>query len=152
MRFYFQSSTLKINQIYSYDATTTGRAALHNERPYKLRHISNGKCASLDEKRTQKSRKSQCQSHEYITRTLQFQKANLLLFFRRSLIQTASKRAREAAASQPDPIRVCKNNISEKLILDEIDNTQDRSLVFDDFSGRHQYKQGDLTWKLVLSR
>lgn len=82
--------------------------------PGRLRHIGDGKCASPDEKRTQKSRRSQCQSHSYITRTLQFQKATLLLFFRRSLIQTASKRAREAAASQPDPIRVCKNNISEK--------------------------------------
>lgn len=154
LRFYFQSATLKINQIYSNDATTTGRAALHNERPFKIAsHLRWKMCFA----RRKKEHKSRDEVNVKVMSTLRarfsFKRQTLLLFFRRSLIQTASKRAREAAASQPDPIRVCKNNISEKKIfLDEIDNIQGRSAVFDDFSGRHQHKQGDLTWQRVLSR
>lgn len=63
LRFYFQSATLKINQIYSYDATTTGRAALHNERPFKIAsHLSRKMCFARRKKNTKVATKSMSKS------------------------------------------------------------------------------------------
>lgn len=129
----------------------TGRAELHNDARTIASHLRWEMFRS-----TRKEHKSRDGVNVKVIRTLRarfsFKRQTYCCFSDDHLVKQLRNEREKQPRLNLTQYECAKTTLAKKIFLDEIDNVQGRSGIFDDFSGRNQYKQDTTTWKQILSR